>query len=119
MTNAVNSTPPADTRSTQARIEAKLHARLSPVHLEVANESHYHSRPGTDTHFRIIVVSESFKNIKLSDRHKVIYQTLDEEMKGGIHALTMHTFTPEEWQARGQSAALSPNCRGGSKADRV
>lgn len=98
-------------------IEDKLRAALTLERLEVENESHNHSRPGTQTHFRVLVVSADFDGLRLIQRHQRIYQLLDEEMKGGIHALTMHTFTPAEWQQRGEQAAASPNCRGGSKAD--
>lgn len=100
-------------------IEAKLNAGLTPDYLEVVNESHNHSRPGNDTHFRLVVVASGFDNMRLPQRHRTIYQLLDAEMKGGIHALTMHTFTPSEWQQRGESVAASPDCRGGSKADQA
>lgn len=103
--------------NTAAILEHKLQQELAPEFLEVVNESHNHSRPGNDTHFRLVVVSSAFENKRLIQRHQVIYKLLDAEMKGGIHALTMHTFTPSEWQERGQSVVASPNCHGGSKAD--
>jgi BolA protein len=103
--------------SLQDILEAKLRAGLSPDHLQVVNESHNHSRPGTDTHFRLVVVAGAFDNLRLPQRHRAVYQLLDAEIKGGIHALTMHTFTPDEWRERGESVVPSPNCRGGSKAD--
>lgn len=107
----------SSTTSLVSLLEAKLVAGLAPVYLDVQNESHNHSRPGNDTHFRLVVVSAQFEGVRLPQRHRSIYQLLDAEIKGGIHALTMHTFTPAEWQARQEQAAASPACRGGSKAD--
>jgi BolA protein len=40
-------------------------------------------------------------------------------MEGPVHALALHTFSPEEWQQRGEQAQASPECKGGSKADNV
>lgn len=98
-------------------MQQKLEDGLAPGHLEVINESHNHSRPGNDTHFKLVVVSAHFEGQPLLARHRKVYQLLDIEMKGGIHALTIHPFTPAEWQERGESAISSPACRGGSKAD--
>ena len=40
-------------------------------------------------------------------------EALAEEMKGPVHALALHLFTPEEWRAQGGDVADSPDCRGG------
>jgi BolA protein len=40
---------------------------------------------------------------------------LAEELAGGVHALALHTMTPEEWFAKGGQAPESPPCLGGSK----
>lgn len=39
--------------SMQENIESKLREALSPVHLEVINESHMHSGPATESHFKV------------------------------------------------------------------
>jgi BolA protein len=105
--------------SVQQLIEAKLRAALSPEQLEVVNESHMHSVPsGSESHFRVVVVSEAFDGLRAVARHQRIYQLLADELAGGVHALALHTYTPVEWQARGGDAPASPACLGGSKHDR-
>ena len=96
----------------QAGIEQKVQAALAPVHLEVLNESHMHSVPkNSETHFKVVVVSEQFEGQRLLARHRTLNALLADELAGGVHALALHTFTPSEWQAR-NGALDSPNCRG-------
>jgi stress-induced morphogen len=101
---------------TRRRIEEKLSARLSPSVLEVVNESGMHSVPkGSETHFKVVVVSDAFQGQSLVERHRLVYQLLDEELRGGVHALAITSRTPDEW-ARRNAVASSPPCLGGSKA---
>lgn len=102
--------------SIQARVEQKLTEQFQPVHLEVDNESHMHSvPPNSETHFRVVVVSEQFEGKRKVGRHQAIYATLGDELRDGVHALTMHLYTPEEWGQRDGAAPDSPKCMGGSK----
>ena len=95
------------------RIRAALQA-LSPVHLEVLDESHMHSR-GLETHYKAVVVAGAFAGKRAVQRHQLVYRTLGPLMQE-IHALALHTYTPEEWAQAG-AAPDSPTCRGGSKHD--
>ncbi len=99
------------------RIEEKLKDSLSPImHLDIVDESYMHSVPqGSESHFKVLVVSEAFEEISMIDRHRQLNQLLADEFKRGLHALTLHTWTPEEWHAKG-GAPESPPCLGGSKA---
>lgn len=100
----------------QSSIEAKLQQEFRPSHLEVINESNMHNvPPGSESHFKVVVVSECFEGKRKVPRHQSIYKVLAQELDGLIHALAMHTYTPEEWAAEGQSPN-SPECLGGSKA---
>ncbi|ALZ85769.1 BolA family protein [Pseudomonas oryzihabitans] len=101
--------------SMRERIQSSL-GLLQPEYLEVQDESHMHSR-GQETHYKAVVVSEHFAGLNSVKRHQKVYGTLGELM-GQFHALALHTYTPEEWAARGQ-APDSPTCRGGSKHDLV
>ena len=89
-------------------ISSQLKLALSPDYFEVINESSQHSGPSTESHFKIVVVSTKFDEMKLIDRHRFINKLFTNEMKH-IHALAMHTYTPEEWQKR-QGAPKSPEC---------
>jgi BolA protein len=103
--------------SRKQRIQDKLTAGLSPVHLEVIDESYMHSVPeGAESHFKVILVSDQFADQGLVVRHRAVNRLLADEMAGGLHALALHTWTPEEWFAKGGVAPESPECMGGSKA---
>ena len=96
----------------------KLTAVFQPTYLQVLNESHMHSVPaGSETHFNVIVVTESFVGMRQVQRHQAIYKCLAEELQTGVHALALHTFSPNEWIANGYVPA-SPACLGGSKHDK-
>ena len=84
--------------------------QLSPSHLEVVNESSGHGGyfPGKESHFKVIVVSESFEGLRLVQRHQKIYAVAGDLLSPGkIHALAIHAFLPEEWKGQDTS---SPNC---------
>ncbi|MEJ2576696.1 MAG: BolA/IbaG family iron-sulfur metabolism protein [Gammaproteobacteria bacterium] len=98
------------------QMENKLQAGFSPLHLEVVNESHMHNVPaGSESHFKVTVVTEAFAGQPLIKRHRAVNAALAHELAGGVHALALHTMTPEEWFAKGGTAPESPPCMGGSK----
>ncbi len=102
----------------QTTIERKLTERFHPFHLEVKNESHMHSVPAdSETHFNVLVVAKEFAGKFLVARHRMVNEVLAEEFAGGVHALALHTLTPEEWFERSGASNASPACLGGSKAD--
>ena len=105
--------------SRQEQIKEKLGAALAPEHIEVENESRMHNvPPGSETHFKVLVVSAAFEGLGLVDRHRKVNEALADELKRGLHALTMRTLTPAQWRealAQGAAATPSPPCLGGSK----
>ena len=102
--------------SLQQNIERKLNAGLAPVHLEVANESHMHNVPaGSESHFKVTVVSERFAGQPLIARHRLINGLLAEELAGGVHALALHAYSPDEYFERAGRVPESPPCHGGGK----
>ena len=101
----------------QERIEQVLREGFAPLHLEVADESHMHDVPeDAQSHFKVTLVSEAFEGRPLIQRHRAVNQALAGEIMDSIHALALHTLTPEEWFARGGKAPESPPCLGGGKA---
>ncbi|MEQ6890302.1 BolA/IbaG family iron-sulfur metabolism protein [Halomonas sp. CS7] len=100
--------------SIQDTIEAKLKA-LEPDFLAVENESHRHNVPAnSETHFKVTLVARRFEGLMPVKRHQQLYALLADELAGPVHALALHLFTPEEWEASGRSRPDSPDCRGGS-----
>jgi acid stress-induced BolA-like protein IbaG/YrbA len=51
------------------------------------------------THFEAVIVSEMFVGKSRVQRHQMVYQTLGDRMRAEIHALSMKTYTPQEWQS--------------------
>ncbi len=87
--------------SMEAAIRAKLIEALQPISLDVINESHLHaghrSSPGTgESHFRVLVVSPMFAGRSRVDRHRLVNETLAEELKGKVHALAINAYAPGE-----------------------
>ena len=101
----------------QQIITDRLSEALSPMHLEVVDESHMHSVPeGAQSHFKVTVVSEAFEGKMLVARHRQVNGLLGDLFQGGLHALALHTMTPQEWFDKGGRSPDSPECMGGSKA---
>ena len=101
----------------EARIREKLVTALSPAHLDVENESRMHNvPPGSETHFKVLVVSDAFDGLGAVDRQRRVHEALADELRTGLHALTIRAITPAQWQAQGGEGFQSPKCLGGSKA---
>ncbi|KAK1806162.1 hypothetical protein P4O66_000054 [Electrophorus voltai] len=108
---------PGVARPVEGTIRTKLTQALQPDHLEVLNESHMHAvPPGSESHFRVLVVSTHFEGLPLLQRHRLVNEALREELSSRIHALAIQAKTPEQWRSD-PTLAKSPQCRGGSKHD--
>ncbi|XP_019889458.1 bolA-like protein DDB_G0274169 isoform X3 [Ooceraea biroi] len=76
---------------TENSIREKLQVALKPLHCDIINESYMHNVPkGSETHFKIVVVSEKFNQQSL-----------------------IKAKTPEQWEASSKVVTASPACRGG------
>jgi len=86
----------------------KLRAALEPVAaLEIEDQSHQHAGHGgskglrsTETHFAVAVVSPKFEGVPAVRRHQMVYKALAQELKEGVHALSLSTKTPAEADAK-------------------
>jgi BolA family transcriptional regulator, general stress-responsive regulator len=86
-------------------ITNKLTEAFAPESLQVIDESHRHEghaghRPGGETHFRVHIVSESFRGKSRIERHRMINTTLSAELAAGVHALAIHASAPGESETR-------------------
>ncbi|MGM0634281.1 MAG: BolA family protein, partial [Pseudomonadota bacterium] len=70
--------------------------------------------PATESHFKVTLVSDRFEGQRAVRRHQQVYGLLGEELDGGVHALALHLYTPEEWREQGKPPD-SPDCRGGGR----
>ncbi|MGC9401048.1 MULTISPECIES: BolA family protein [Vibrio] len=97
-------------------LEKKLAETFSPVFAEVVNESYMHNVPkGSESHFKVTIVSEDFEGQRLITRHRAVNALFAEELNTQIHALAIHTYSPSEWDKEHQSSPDSPMCMGGNK----
>ena len=79
-------------------IKTLLEKTYSPVVLEIQNESDMHSGPkGRESHFKVLIVSDFFKDLKLIERQKHVYQTLADVMPR-IHALSLRLLLPSQME---------------------
>lgn len=82
-------------------IDNKLRSRFAPSRLSVEDESSRHRghagyREGGETHFRVEIVSAEFEGKTRVARQRLVYETLKDELAGGVHALALTTLTPAE-----------------------
>lgn len=101
-------------------IETKLVAQLDPEYLQVDNESASHNvPPGSETHFKVVVVAADFEGKKPVARHQQVYRLLGHELKNGVHALALHLFSPTEWAQAAEKSLVSPPCASVNKSRSV
>ena len=104
--------------SVAAEINDLLVDALAPRRLDVIDESHRHNvPPGAESHFKLVIVADAFEGEGLVARHRRVNRLLADQLAGPVHALGLHTHTPAEWSARGESVPASPPCRGGAKRE--
>lgn len=58
-------------------------------HIQVAGDGH---------HFEAVIVSSEFGGKNMVQQHQLVYKALGDRMREEIHALSMKTLTPEQWQ---------------------
>lgn len=83
-----------------SRMRARLEAALAPEQLEIHDESHKHvghagARDGRG-HFSCTIVSAAFAGKLPLERHRMVYEALDDLMLTDIHALSIRALTPEQ-----------------------
>lgn len=74
---------------TPEQIKKYIADGLACSHLEVE---------GDGQHFTAVIVSDAFIGKRLIQRHQLVYAALGDRMREEIHALSMKTLTPEEFQ---------------------
>ena len=75
------------------QIEEKLRVAFQPAHLEVHDESYRHNVPaGSESHFKVVIVSDCFAGQRFLARHRLIYGELAAELAGSVHALALQSF---------------------------
>ena len=83
------------------RIQQKLTEALSPIELDVIDESAQHAghagaRPEGETHFRVRIVSRAFEGMDRVARQRRVHEILADELRTRVHALSIDAKAPEE-----------------------
>ncbi|OUM55508.1 hypothetical protein BVG19_g5055 [[Candida] boidinii] len=100
----------------QTSIIKKVEKEYKPVHFEIYNDSYKHAHHAglrgasntTESHFRMVIISDAFKGMTLPARHRTVYKLLDDEIKlSGVHAIQLKTKTVEEWDKEQQRIKAS------------
>ncbi|MEK6663725.1 MAG: BolA/IbaG family iron-sulfur metabolism protein [Pseudomonadota bacterium] len=76
---------------TPEQVQHYITAGLKCDHIEVN---------GDGRHFDAIIVSPEFSGKNMVQQHQRVYQILGDRMREEIHALSMKTFSPEDWAKR-------------------
>lgn len=98
------------------RMNDALSRELKPDTLTIENESSLHHVPaGSETHVKVIAVSSTFHALNRIARHRLVHTILVDEFNLGLHALTLHLYTPQEWEQQTNSVPTSPTCLDGYK----
>ena len=99
------------------RISELIRGTSGITHFEVLDESSGHNVPiGSETHFKLVAVGDVFVQKSRIQRHRMINVMLQDEFEAGMHACSMHLFTPEEWEAS-SDVPDSPECVNARKKD--
>jgi BolA protein len=83
------------------RLQTTLERALAPSLLQIEDDSARHAghagaRPGGETHFNVLIVSEAFAGRARVARHRMVHAALEAEFAAGLHALVLTLRTPEE-----------------------
>ena len=100
----------------QSLIRSRFETLLTPVFLEIEDESHSHSR-GEESHFKVLIVSEIFEGKSLIERHRMVNsaaQGTDNSLP--CHALSIQAKTPKQYEAGKTKIQSTPGCLGGEGA---
>jgi len=93
----------------ELKIIKNLNDSMNISSLKIINESFMHNVPkDSESHFKVIIVSDDFKNLSQINRHKLVYTNLDTIMND-IHALSIQSFSLDEFR-QNPVVLNSPEC---------
>lgn len=85
-------------------IRERINQALEPETLKITDDSHLHvGHPGAAAgggHYSVRIVSNRFDNHSMIERHRLVYQAVDDLIPSQIHALSIDAVTPEECQSQ-------------------
>lgn len=77
---------------TSAQLQSYIEQNLACDFIEVKGDD--------GTHFEAVIVSPAFIGKSMVQQHQLVYAALGDRMRAEIHALSMQTYTPENWHLK-------------------
>lgn len=80
-------------------LKARLQAALAPCEVRIRDDSAAHAghaHAGESSHLSVRVIAGRFRGLKPLERHRLVYAAAGDLLQGPLHALQVHTQTPEE-----------------------
>jgi stress-induced morphogen len=54
---------------------------------------------GTEDHYQALIISEAFAGKMMIEQHRAVFKLVQAEVDSGeVHALTLKTYTPEQYK---------------------
>jgi acid stress-induced BolA-like protein IbaG/YrbA len=80
---------------TQLQLQQKIEEKLPGSVVQVQDLT------GTSDHYQVLVVSPAFVGKSMIEQHRMVKGVFEADIASGeVHALSLKTFTPEEWEKR-------------------
>ena len=76
----------------EKKIEKKIESILNNPKIFIQDMT------GTNNHFNLVIISDSFNGLSLIEQHRIVYQILNDMITKEIHALQLKTLTWEQWK---------------------
>ncbi|QCI18991.1 BolA family protein [Buchnera aphidicola] len=93
------------------KIKKYLTSKINIKNIKIYNDSKFHRHTkNTLTHLKIIIISNDFINKTTIDRHRLIFEKLNEIYKKNIYSITLYTYTLQEWKYKKYKQINSINC---------
>ncbi|MGH1469329.1 MAG: BolA family protein [Bdellovibrionales bacterium] len=94
----------------EEKIAKKINEHFKPEAFFLENESHMHSGPRTESHFKIYLASDEFVDLSRVERQRLVNDLMKEEFEAGLHALSMRLRSLKEHSEKGVGDFISPTC---------
>ena len=85
----------------EKEIKTRLSQKMDLAHFEIKDFTGRHLNHKLHEggfHLEAVIVSKAFNEKNLIERHRMVYEAMGKLMKHEIHALSMKTLTPKEWE---------------------
>ena len=81
---------------TQSDIQSRIQEKFPNSHVEVKDLT------GTADHYQVLIMAPQFSGKSMIDQHRMVKALFEADIASGdLHALSLKTYTPDEWAKKG------------------